>query len=122
MAGGVRRVNLADCIGTIVAELAGITQNDRIGVVGKGTLKVYGRRWGICQVAENAVRVCRYVDGIGLGILSYGHNAVVAYGATTGNTRMIETTIQRQLQKSGGIVAIIAFDRRGHMRIGLTDG
>jgi hypothetical protein len=51
----------------------------------------------------------------------YGRNAVVATGASTGNTRMIKATIGFQCKKTGGIVAVIAFEGCRHMKIGFTD-
>lgn len=56
--------------------------------------------------------------------LSYGHNAVVAHGATTGNAGMIKGTIHRQCQfeKVGGIVTVIAFDDSRQMKFGFADG
>jgi len=50
-----------------------------------------------------------------------GRNAVVATGASTGNTRMIKATIGFQCKKTGGIVAVIAFEDRWHMEFGFTD-
>jgi hypothetical protein len=51
----------------------------------------------------------------------YGRNAVVATGASTGNTRMIEFTVRSQLKKTGGIVAAITLEDRRHMEFGFTD-
>ena len=51
----------------------------------------------------------------------YGRSAVVATGASTGNTRMIKATICCQFEKTGGIVAVIAFEGCRHMKIGFTD-
>ena len=53
---------------------------------------------------------------------SYSRSTVVASGASTGNTRMIETTVGCQCKKTGGIVAVIAFERCRHVKTGFTDG
>ena len=52
----------------------------------------------------------------------YGRSAVVATAASTGNTRMIKATIRCQYKKTGGIVAIIAFEGRRYMKFGFADG
>ena len=51
----------------------------------------------------------------------YGRYAVVASAASIGNTRMIEATIRCQFEKTGGIVAVIAFEGCRHMKIGFAD-
>ena len=51
-----------------------------------------------------------------------GANTVVATAASTGNTRMIETTIRFQFEKTGGIVAVVAFGAGRLMKLGFTDG
>ena len=52
---------------------------------------------------------------------SYSRSTVVATGASTGNTRMIESTVRSQLKKTGGIVAVITLEDRWHMEFGFTD-
>jgi hypothetical protein len=51
----------------------------------------------------------------------YGRSTVVAIGASTGNARMIETTVGFQCKKTGGIVAVIAFEGCRHVKTGFTD-
>ena len=52
----------------------------------------------------------------------YSRSTVVAIGASTGNARMIETTVGFQCKKTGGIVAVIAFEGCRHVKTGFTDG
>jgi len=65
-------------------------------------------------MTENAVRGCDQM--INRIYLPDRHNAVVAHCATTRNTRMIEVAIQRQIEKTGLFVAVIAFDDRRQMK------
>ena len=69
-----------------------------------------------------SIRVSARWGIVGGKRLACGHSAVVAHGTTTRNTRMIKVAIQRQLQKTGGVMAVIAFDDRRQVKFGFTDG
>lgn len=94
-----------------MALIASATHNRRTCVVGIGALKTCYR------MAEYAFNVGNRVSAgwgvVGSGRLADGDSAIVAHAATTRNTRMIKAAIQRQVQKTIGIMAVIAFgDRR----------
>ncbi|RKZ69587.1 MAG: hypothetical protein DRQ44_02825 [Gammaproteobacteria bacterium] len=46
-----------------------------------------------------------------------GYITVVATDTCPGNIRVIKATVRCQLQKTGGIVAFIAFDCRRRMKV-----
>ena len=106
----------ADRGNTIVAGIASVGQDSGVAMVGNGAQKTDR------GMTEYAVRVGWNVGWVGPGILANGHNTVVAHRATTGYTRMIKAAVQRQLYKTGGVVAGIAFDDRWHMKFRFTDG
>ena len=58
----------------------------------------------------------------GGGCHTGGYFTVVAAGARSGNIRMIKAAVRCQLQKTGGIVAVIAFGVRECMKFRHTDG
>ena len=55
-------------------------------------------------------------------VLTSSHSAVVATRACPGNIRMIKAAVRCQVQKTGGIVAVIAFDHRRRMKVRFSDG
>ena len=116
---------LTQCRTGTISGMAGITgytgtHNVRTGVVGVGiqetgrgmTVTAFGV--GNRVIAGRRIVLC--------GCLTRSHSTVVATAAYPGYTRMIEAAVRIQLQKSGGIVAVIAFGFRRRMEWGFADG
>ena len=53
--------------------------------------------------------------------LTYGRNAIVATGTSTCNTRVIKLAVRAKFEKTGGIVAVVAFGAGRLMKLGFTD-
>jgi hypothetical protein len=105
---------------TVMTGIAAIICNQGTAVVGVSAQKTVGRM--TVDAFRVSLRVATGRGVIGGGRLADAHSAVVAHAATTRNTRMIKTAIQRQLQKMAGIMAAIAFDDRRQVKFGLADG
>jgi len=100
--------------GNTMAGIAPVTHNFRAAVVGERSLKTDSR------MAEAAVSVCVRVRGGGR--LTCGHSTIVAKGAITADSDMIKAAIQPDIEKTGGVVASIAFNSRRDVPVGFTDG
>jgi hypothetical protein len=97
-----------------MAGIAPVTYNLRAAVVGERSLKTNSR------MAETAVSVGVRVRRDGCH--TCGHVTIVAKGATAGNTVMIKGAIQLEVEKTGGIVASIAFNSRRDVLHGFANG
>ena len=86
-------------------------------MVGVGALKTCSR------MAESAFNVgIRVRSSWGGGRLTDRQVAIVTGDAATGDTRMIKAAVRLQSEKTGGIMAVIAFGVGLRMEFGLTDG
>ena len=97
-----------------VAGVASITHNLRTRVVGVGAEKTIRR---MTEAAFHGSSRMRRAGG-----LADADCPVVTTRARLSNTRVIKTTVWPQFQKMVGIVAVIAFSGRGHMKFGFADG
>ena len=89
-------------------------------MVGVGALKTFSR---MAESAFNVgIRVRSRWGVIRRWRLPDRQVAIVASDAATGDTRMIKATVRFQSEKTGGIMAVIAFGVRLRMKFGLTDG
>ena len=89
-------------------------------MVGVGALKTCSR---MAESAFNVgIRVRARWGVVGGGRLTNHQVAIVASDAATGDTRMIKAAVRFQSEKTGGIMAVIAFGVRLRMKFGLTDG
>lgn len=103
-----------------ISNMTGITacpRNSWAGVVRIGILKTDG---GMAVTAFSVgVRVgAALADG---GRLASGYSTVVTTGADSGYVRMIKAAVRSQLQKAGGIVAVIAFSLCWCMKFRFSD-
>ena len=76
----------------------------------------------ILKIVGGMTKVAVSVGGNMAFMLTCGRNTVVAAGAISGNTGMVKAAICCQFEKTGGIVAVIAFGSRWHMPVGFADG
>lgn len=77
-----------------------------VGVIGEGTLKTRRGMTANALGAGNRMGAGRIVGS--RGRLADGAAAVVASGASAGDTRVIELTVRAEFEKTGGIVAVVA--------------
>ena len=85
---------------------------------GNGAMVEKHRLKIVSDMTQIAVTVSRQM----IFILTYGHNAIMTVVATSINTGMIKAAIQLQLQKTGGVMAIITFGRRFDVPGRFSDG
>lgn len=96
------------------------SDNGGVGVVGEGAQKTG------CRMTANAFSTgnrmsTRWVIG-SRGRFAGGGATVVATRTATRNTRVIKLTVRAKFEKTGGIVAVIAFGAGRLMEFGFTDG
>jgi len=89
-----------------VTGIATGSDDSGVGVIGVGAQKTRRRMTANTLGTGNRVGAGRIVGS--RGCLTDGGAAVVATGASTGNTRVIELAIGAELKKTGGIVAVVA--------------
>ncbi len=112
-------VRWPDCV-YAMAGIAAEVRDNRGGVVGKSVQESFNRMTGYAVRVGDRMSAGRGIDG--RRRLTDSSVTVVATAASTGNTRMIETTIGFQLKKTGGIVAVVALGAGRLMKLGFTDG
>ncbi len=98
--------------GNTVAGIASIADHERTGVVGISAGKT------VRGMTERALD-----DGIGVGRcrrLADRQIAVVTGGASSGDPVMVKAAVGIQIEKAGGIVAIVTFAIGGQMKLGLA--
>ena len=74
------------------------------------------------EVIHDVTQITGTVSGYMAFMLSCCHNTVVASRATSGNAGVVITAICLQFDKTGGIVAIIAFNIGWRMLVRGADG
>lgn len=77
------------------------------------------------EETDSRVAIAAFRGGIrmrGRGCFANRHGAIMATGAGSGNTRMIEAAVRVQGQEAGGIVAVITLGVGRRMKFGFTDG
>ena len=100
--------------------IAPLTDNGRAGVVWVGIEKTAsGMTVTTFRVGDRVIARWRVRWS---GRLTHGHGAIVAAGTCPGNIGVIKTAVRAQLQKMGGIVAVIALCIRRLMKFRFTDG
>ena len=95
------------------------SDNDGVGVVGEGAQKTGRRMTANALSTGNRMGTGRVVGS--RGCLADSCAAVVATGAATRNTRVIELTVRAKFKKTGGIVTAIALGAGRLMKLGFTD-
>ena len=86
-------------VATVVAGVTAFSDDIRAGVIGEGR-----------QKTQRRMTVAAFGVGHNVAfVLARSHGAVVTAGADIGDPRMIEAAVRVQLEKMGGIVAVVAF-------------
>ena len=105
--------------------MTGVTGDTRANNIGAGMV-------GEC-IEETCNRMTGYAVRVGdrmsagrdVGCsrcLAYGRNAIVTTRTSTRYTRMIKLAVRAKLEKTGGIVAVVALGAGRQMKIRFTDG
>lgn len=87
-------------------------------IVRDGTVVDVGILKTVRRVTETAIVLGNKM----VRMLADGGSAVVTLDTSTGNTRMVKFSIRPEFQKAGGVVAVIAFNGRLHMKFRFTNG
>jgi len=112
-------VRWPDCVYAMAGIAAEVCHN-RGGVVGKSVQESFNRMTGYAVRVGDRVSAGRGIDG--RRRLTDSRVTVVATGTSTRDAGVIKTTVRAKFEKTGGIVAVIAFGVGRLMEFGFTDG